>query len=199
MTFFISGIPIRFQNTKFLLEADLSFHWTKVLLQGSTDLLPFMSEIMPIMATISPDKLLALVVNSSLLAKMRRVSRIITFWKSHYAEKCVDYLTKSPISYRKPLIIGFAALVQLCYIRRIQKEALTADQITVIEVLKLNLRQSIFDYDVLNALNNRQQYFQSTMFLSDTMQYLEQFGWFIFAKHFMDTGEFNSIDFKVRG
>jgi hypothetical protein len=92
MTFFIVGIPIRFLNAK-ILQQNLSFYWTKVLLQGSTDLHPFMSKIMAVMATISPEQLLAIVVNSSLLAKMRRVSKMIAFWKHNYAKKCVDYLT----------------------------------------------------------------------------------------------------------
>ena len=198
MTFFIGGIPIRFLNAKILLQ-NLPFYWTNFLLQQSTDLHPFMGEIMAIMATISPDQLIALVVNSSLLAKMRRVSKMIAFWKHNYAEKCVDYLLKSPRFYNKPLIIGFAAFVQLCHIRRIQREELTADQICIIEELKIILRQSIFDDDVLIELISRQQYRQGVMFPSDTMNYLEQFGWFIFAKHFMDDGEFDSIEFKIAG
>jgi hypothetical protein len=198
MTFIIARIPIQFLNAK-SLQQNLPFYWTKVLLQGSTDLHPFMSEIMAVMATISPDQLIALVVNSSLLAKMRRVSKMIAFWKSYYAKKCVDYLTNSPISYKKPLIIGFAAFVQLCHIRRIQREELTADQICIIEELKIILRNSIFDENVLTELNNRQQYRQGVMFPSDTMNYLEQFGWFIFAKHFMDDGEFDPIEFKIAG
>ena len=74
MTFIIARIPIQFLNAK-SLQQNLPFYWTKVLLQGSTDLHPFMSEIMAVMATISPDQLIALVVNSSLLAKMRRVTK----------------------------------------------------------------------------------------------------------------------------
>lgn len=198
MTFFIARIPIRFLNAKILLQ-NLPFYWTEVLLQESTDLGPFMSKIMDVMATISPEQLLAIVVNSSLLAKMRRVSKMIAFWKHNYAKKCVDYLLKSPRFYNKPLIIGFAAFLQLCCIRRIQREELTADQICIIEELKIILRQSIFDENVLTELNNRQQYFQGVMFPSDTMKYLEQFGWFIFAKQFMDTGIFDSIEFKVEG
>lgn len=198
MTFFIAGIPIRFLNAKILLQ-NLPFYWTKVLLQESTDLHPFMAEIMAVMATISPEQLLAIVVNSSLLAKMRRVSKMIAFWKHNYAKMCVDYLLKSPRFYTKPLIIGFAAFLQLCCIRRIQREELTADQICIIEELKIILRQSIFDDDVLIELISRQQYRQGVMVPGDTMDYLEQFGWFIFAKHFMDIGEFDSIEFKVEG
>jgi hypothetical protein len=198
MTFFIAGIPIRFLNAKILLQ-NLPYYWTKVLLQESTDLHPFMSQIMAIMATISPDQLIALVVNSSLLAKMRRVAKMIALWKHNYAKKCVDYLLKSPRFYNKPLIIGFAAFLQLCHIRRIQREELTADQICIIEELKISLSQSIFDDDVLTELNNRQQYRQGVMFPGDTVDYLEQFGWFIFAKHFMDEGEFDSIEFKIAG
>jgi hypothetical protein len=179
MTFFIAGIPIRFLNAKILLQ-NLPYYWTKVLLQESTDLHPFMSQIMAIMATISPDQLIAL-------------------WKHNYAKKCVDYLLKSPRFYNKPLIIGFAAFLQLCHIRRIQREELTADQICIIEELKISLSQSIFDDDVLTELNNRQQYRQGVMFPGDTVDYLEQFGWFIFAKHFMDEGEFDSIEFKIAG
>lgn len=198
MTFFIAGIPIRFLNAKILLQ-NLPLYWTEVLLQESTDLGPFMSKIMDVMATISPEQLLAIVVNSSLLAKMRRVSKLIAFWKHNYAKKCVDYLLKSPRFYNKPLIIGFAAFLQLCYIRKIQREELTADQICIIEELKISLRQSIFNDDVLIELISRQQYRQGVMFLGDTVDYLEQFGWFIFAKHFMDDGEFDSIAFKIAG
>ena len=96
-------------------------------------------------------------------------------------------------------MIGFAAFVQLSYIRKIQREELTADQICIIEELKIILRQSIFDENVLTELNNRQQYRQGVMFPNDTIDYLERFCWFIFAKHLMDTGAFNSIEFRIEG
>jgi hypothetical protein len=55
-----------------------------------------MSEIMAVIVTTSPDQFLSIVINSSLLTKMRDVSKMIAFWKNDYANKCVNYLVNSP-------------------------------------------------------------------------------------------------------
>ena len=103
------------------------------------------------------------------------------------------------LSYNKPLIIGFAAFLQLCHIRRIQREKLTSDQIFIIEELKIIHLQSIFNDNILIEIISKQAYRQGVMFPSDTIDYLERFGWFIFAKYFTDTGAFNSIEFRIEG
>lgn len=51
---------------------------------------------MAVIATTSADQFLSIVINSSLLTKMRDVSKMIAFWKNDYANKCVNYLVNSP-------------------------------------------------------------------------------------------------------
>lgn len=168
--------------------------------QYRTDVLYFEGMINHIIPDLSPDELISLVVNFSLVAKVNRVLRLKKLWGRNltFSAYAVQYLLGS-FSDKKPLIIGFVAFVQLCNLRlrnRRPSAYFTVEHIQFVEELKSALRETIFDpiiYDRLIELQNERG---RNIFQWEVPIYMKRFGWFIFAHYYMYIGRFDSLPFK---
>lgn len=198
MTVYVGPFPIRFQNVS-EWQAMLVKHWEDFLASGNPCMRYLIRNCMEILSQLRPEILFGIVVNCSLIQKIRRVGYLVDR-KSF--KRIEDYL--STPNAKKPLIIGFAAFLQLC---RLPTQDLTSDQLCVIEELKRLLRTSIFHDDVIIRLMAIQEQMQANLIRFREMRcypdqlwtYFVNIGWYQFAKEFMDEGAFDSRPFPVAG
>lgn len=166
-----------------------------VLGKHKTDIHEFVRMIQDIIADLSPDELISLVVNCSLVAKVNRLFRLKALWGPYFAAR---YLLGS-FSLKKPLIIGFVAFLQLCRLRlrnRRPSANFTVEHIQFVEELKSAIREKIFEHSVVKELIKQRQERQGAMFHCEIPDYMNRFGWFIFAQYYMFIGEFDSLPFQ---
>ena len=198
MTVYVGPFPIRFQDIS-NWQAMLVKDWEDFIASGNLSMRDFIRDCMEILVQLPPEVLFGLVVNCSLIRKIRRVGCLVD---RRLFEIIENYL--STPNAKKPLIIGFAAFLQLC---RLPTQDLTSDQLCVIEELKRLLRTSIFHDDVVIRLMAIQEQMQANLMRFRGMRcypyqlrtYFSKIGWYIFAKQFMDEGAFDCRPFSVDG
>jgi hypothetical protein len=164
----------------------------------TTEIHEFVTMIQDIIADLSPDELISLVVNCSLVAKVNRVLRLKALRGPYFSAFAVRYLLGS-FSLKKPLIIGFIAFLQLCRLRlrnRRPSAYFTVEHIQFVEELKSAIRETIFEPSVVKELIKQRQERQGEMFHCEIPDYMNRFGWFIFAQYYMFIGEFDSLPFQ---
>lgn len=167
----------------------------------TTDIHEFVTMIQVMIADLSADELIALVVNCSLVAKVNRLLKLKALWgrDPYFSALAVQYLLGS-FSHKKPLIIGFVAFLQLCRLRlrnRCPSANFTAEHIQFVEELKSAIRETIFEPSVMNELISQRQERQGAMFHWEIPDFMNRFGWFSFAHYYMYIGEFDSLPFRV--
>lgn len=175
MTIYVGSFPIRFQNVS-EWQAMLVKHWEDFLASGNPCMRHFIRDCMEICAQLHPEILFGLVVNCSLIQKIQRVGCLVD---RRLFQRIENYL--STPNARKPLIIGFAAFLQLCRLP-------TQDQLCVIEELKRLLRTSIFHDDVVIRLMAIQEQMQANLMRFRGMRcypdqlctYFTNIGWYMF-------------------
>lgn len=140
----------------------------------------------------APEVLFGLLVNSSLPHKMIRALRMKSQSTNPVmiAAACFHFQSKG-----KHLIIGVAALLQLC---RLPRRILSPEQIALIEHYKKLIEETIFDGEIQTVLNYYANVSLKMVNISksdghraypyDLETYLSRFGWFNFAK--MNAREF---------
>lgn len=200
-------MPLQLQFTNFTIhlspgshtnQGGLAFIWSMFLGQHKTDIHDLDRMIEDIIAELSPDELVSLVVNCSLVAKVNRLFRLKALWGPHFSAFATRYLLGS-FSLKKPLIIGFVAFLQLCRLRlrnRHPSANFTVEHIQFVEELKSAIRETIFEPSVLSELIKQRQERQGAMFHCEIPDYMNRFGWFIFAQYYMFIGEFDSLPFQ---
>ncbi len=171
----------------------------KIFLQRYiADIHQFATMIQDMIDVLSADELLSLVVNCSLVAKVNRLFRLKALSRPYFSFDAVRYLLGS-FSLKKPLIIGFIAFLQLCRLRlrnRRPSANFTVEHIQIVEELKSAIRETIFDPSVVNELIKQQEERQGAMFHCEIPDYVNRFGWFLFAQYYMFIGEFDNLPFK---
>ena len=198
MTIFVGPFPIRFQDIS-NWQAILVKTLEDFMVSGNPNMLDFIRDCMEILAQLPPEVLFGLVVNCSLIQKIRRIGRLVDLRAFQRSE---DYLLTP--NTRKPLVIGLAAFLQLC---RLPIQDLTSDQLCIIEELKRLLLTSIFHDDIVIRLMPTQDHMQASLMRFRGMRcypcqlrtYFSKIGWYQFAKQFMDAGAFDSRPFPVDG
>jgi hypothetical protein len=171
----------------------------KIFLQRYiADIHQFATMIQDMIDVLSADELLSLVVNCSLVAKVNRVLKLKEYWGPYFSFHAVQYFLGS-FSLKKPLITGFIAFLQLCRLRlrNIRPSAnFTVEHIQIVEELKSAIRETIFDPSVLNELIKQLQERQRAMFHWEIPDFMNRFGWFLFAQYHNYIGEFDNLPFK---
>lgn len=198
MTIYVGSFPIHFQNIS-KLQAILVANWEDFLASGNPSMRYFIRNCMEILSQLRPEILFGLMVNCSLIQKIRRVKCLVD---GRFFQKIENYLLTP--NAKKPLIIGFAAFLQLC---RLPIQDLTFNQLCIIEELKRLLRTSIFYDDVVIRLIAIQEQMQDNLMRFHGMDcypdllsiYFVHIGWYQFAKQFMDDGEFDMRLFRIAG
>ena len=198
-------MPIRFKKFTIQLspgshtnQGAVAYIWMMFFGKHTTNIHEFMTMIEDIVAELSPDELVSLVVNCSLVAKVNRLFRLKALWGPHFSAFATRYLLGS-FSLKKPLIIGFVAFLQLCRLRlrnRRPSANFTVEHIQFVEELKSAIRETIFEPSVVKELIKQRQERQGAMFHCEIPDYMNRFGWFIFAQYYMFIGEFNSLPFQ---
>jgi len=198
-------MPIRINNFTIQLfpgshtnQGGLAYIWNMFLDQYGTDINVFVRMIEDMIADLRPDVLVSLVVNCSLVAKVNRILKLKEFWGPHFSFHAARYLLGS-FSLKKPLIIGFVAFLQLCRLRlrnRRPSAYFTVEHIQFVEELKLILRETIFEPSVVTWIVSQRQERQGDMFHWEIPDFMNRFGWFLFAQYHNYIGEFDSLPFK---
>jgi len=198
-------MPIRINNFTIQLfpgshtnQGGLAYIWNMFLDQYGTDINVFVRMIEDMIADLRPDVLVSLVVNCSLVAKVNRILKLKEFWGPHFSFHAARYLLRS-FSLKKPLIIGFVAFLQLCRLRlrnRRPSAYFTVEHIQFVEELKLILRETIFEPSVVTWIVSQRQERQGDMFHWEIPDFMNRFGWFLFAQYHNYIGEFDSLPFK---
>ena len=195
----IRNLIIRLFPGAHLNRGGLAYIFKIFLGKYTTDIHEFVTMIQDMIADLSPDELIALVVNCSLVAKVNRVLKLKALWGQDSYFHAVRYLLGS-YSLKKPLIIGFVAFLQLCRLRlrnRFPSDRFTVEHIQFVEELKSALRKSIFEPNVVSELIKQRQERQGAMFHCEIPDYMNRFGWFLFAQYYMFIGEFDSLPFQL--
>jgi hypothetical protein len=198
MPLIIGNFPIQLSSVAYRSQGPLAYIYGMFLGRQITDMHEFEEMIEDEIAVLSPDELLSLVVNCSLVAKVNRLFRLKALSGPYFSFDAVRYLLGS-FSLKKPLIIGFIAFLQLCRLRlrnRRPSAYFTVEHIQFVEELKSAIRETIFDPSVVNELIKQRQERQGEMFLCEIPDYVNRFGWFIFAQYYMFIGEFDSLPFQ---
>jgi hypothetical protein len=196
----IKNFTIRLPAGSHLNRGALAYIWKMFLDQHVTDIHVFVTMIQGMIAVLSADELLSLVINCSLVAKVNRLLKLKALWgrDPYFSALAVRYLLGS-FSRKKPLIIGFIAFLQLCRLRlhnRSQSAYFTVEHIEFVEVLKSALQESIFEPNVMSELIKQQKERQGAMFYLEIPDFMNRFGWFSFAHYYMYIGEFDNLPFK---
>jgi len=195
----IKTLTIQLRSGAHLNRGGFAYIFKMFLDKHVTDIHVFVTMIQDMIADLSPDELLSLVVNCSLVAKVNRVLRIKALWGQDSYFHAVRYLLGS-FSLKKPLIIGFIAFLQLCRLRlrnRRPSAYFTVEHIEFVEVLKSALQESIFEPNVMSELIKQQKERQGAMFHCEIPDYMNRFGWFLFAHYYMFIGEFDCLPFRL--
>jgi hypothetical protein len=188
----------RLQSDAHECISDLRIMWNTYLRCNNTNIPDFLRMISSIIAELTPDQLTALLVNCSLLTKVRKVLKHREIWGKHFYVQAAMYLLGS-FSMKKPLIIGFIAFEQLCQLRRRNRhpsEDFTAENIEFVENLKKGLDETIFHADVMTEIAKRRSIRQGDMSQWDIPDYMNRFGWFIFAVDNKSIGNFDPLPYK---
>jgi hypothetical protein len=194
----IRNFSIQLSSGTHRSQGALAYIYAMFLERHITHMREFEEMIQDEIADLSPNELLSLVVNCSLVAKVNRVLKLKAFWGPYFSFHAVRYLLGS-FSLKKPLIIGFIAFLQLCRLRlrnRRPSANFTVEHIQIVEELKSAIRETIFDPSVVNELIKQQQERQGAMFHCEIPDYVNRFGWFLFAQYYMFIGEFDNLPFK---
>jgi hypothetical protein len=198
MPLIIGNFPIQLSSVAYRSQGPLAYIYGMFLGRQITDMHEFEEMIEDEIAVLSPDELLSLVVNCSLVAKVNRLFRLKALSGPYFSFHAVQYLLGS-FSLKKPLIIGFVAFLQLCRLRlrnRRPSANFTVEHIQIVEELKSAIRETIFDPSVVNELIKQQQERQGAMFHCEIPDYVNRFGWFLFVLYYMFIGEFDNLPFK---
>jgi len=199
-------MPLRIRNSPIQLRSGAHINQGRIrdtfkifLERYDTDIHQFVTMIQDMIAVLSADELLSLVVNCSLVAKVNRLFRLKALWGPYFSIHAVRYLLGS-FSLKKPLIIGFIAFLQLCRLRlrnRRPSAYFTVEHIQFVEELKSALRKTIFDPNVVNELIKQRQERQGEMFYWEIPDYVNRFGWFNFVLYYIFIGEFDCLPFRL--
>lgn len=193
----IKNFTIRLPAGSHLNRGALAYIWKMFLDQHRTDINVFVRMIEDETADLTPDELVSLVVNCSLVAKVNRVLKLKEYWRSYFSFHAVQYLLGS-FSLKKPLIIGFVAFLQLCRLRlrnRRPSAYFTVEHIQFVEELKLALCETILEPSVVKELKQLQER-QRAMFHWEIPDFMNRFGWFLFAQYHNSISEFDCLPFK---
>lgn len=198
MPLIINNFTIRLPAGSHTNQVGLAYIWKMFLDQHKTDIHDFVRMIEDMIADLKPDELVSLVVNCSLVAKVNRIFRLKEYWRSYFSFHAVQYLLGS-FSLKKPLIIGFVAFLQLCRLRlrnRRPSAYFTVEHIQFVEELKLALCETILEPSVVTWIVSQLKERQRAMFDSEIPDFMNRFGWFLFAQYHNSIGEFDCLPFK---
>lgn len=152
------------------------------------------------LSILSPEELIEIV---DILALREKIEHILR-WKgsgqpNYWARATRGLFDKQS----KPLMLAFAAFVQLCNIRQHQAEVLTPGQILKIERLKTELQRSFLDGEMFAELVRRKNVVKNGILSHQDVDpqhirnYIAVFGWVTLLECSFNAGTFNSIPFRV--